>query len=161
MEDFGVLHADFESDHDSLGNCICIRGRAGLASIYERLHADDDICGHAFHLGTIWRRIPKTHVIRKRTVPSYSVPGVVGSLLYIMGRTFGSMDDSGGDHICVWDRNDVHELQGMVRRAISFFQGESPEQAGNDILDSGADWDDHGDIAGYAVDRVRNSWCFI
>ena len=132
-----------------------------MAAIYERLHADDDICGHTFYSGAVWWRIPKTHVIGKRAVSSYAVSGVVSavsgvvsSLLYIMGRTFGSMDDSGGDHICVWDRNDVHELQGMVRRAISFFQGESPEQAGNDILDSGADWDDHGDIDGYAVGGV-------
>ena len=161
MEDFGVLHADFESDHDSLGNCICIRGRAGLAAIYERLHADDDICGHTFHPGTFWRRIPKTHVIGKRAVSSYTMPGVVSYFLYIMGRPFVSMDDSGGDYICVWDRNDVYELQRVVRWAISVFQGEPSEQAGNDILDGGADRDDHGNLAGYALDRVRNSWCFI
>jgi hypothetical protein len=71
------------------------------------------------------------------------------------------MDDSGGDHICVWDRNDVYELQRVVRWAISVFQGEPSKQTGDGILDSGADRNDHGDLAGYAVDRVKNSWCFI
>ena len=161
MEDFCVLYADLESDHDCLFDCICIRWRTGLAAIYERLHADDDICGHTFHPGTFWWRIPKTHVIGKRAVSSYAVSGVVSYFLYIMGRPFVSMDDSGGDHICVWDRNDVYELQRVVRWAISVFQGEPSKQTGDGILDSGADRNDHGDLAGYAVDRVRNSWCFI
>ena len=161
MEDFCVLYTDLKSDHDCLFDRICIHGRAGLAAIYERLHADDDICGHTFHPGTFWWRIPKTHVIGKRAVSSYAVSGVVSYFLYIMGRPFVSMDDSGGDHICVWDRNDVYELQRVVRWAISVFQGEPSEQTGDGILDSGTDRDDYGDFAGYAVDRVRNSWCLI
>ena len=161
MEDFCVLYTDLKSDHDCLFDRICIHGRAGLAAIYERLHADDDICGHTFHPGTFWWRIPKTHVIGKRAVSSYAVSGVVSYFLYIMGRPFVSMDDSGGDHICVWDRNDVYELQRVVRWAISVFQGEPSKQTGDGILDSGADRNDHGNLAGYAVDRVRNSWCFI
>ena len=161
MEDFCVLYTDLKSDHDCLFDRICIHGRAGLAAIYERLHADDDICGHTFYSGAVWRRIPKAHVVGKRAVSSYAVSGVVSYFLYIMGRPFVSMDDSGGDHICVWDRNDVYELQRVVRWAISVFQGEPSEQAGNDILDGGADRDDHGNLAAYSVDRVRNSWCFI
>ena len=161
MEDFCVLYTDLKSDHDCIFDRICIRGRAGLAAIYERLHADDDICGHTFHPGTFWWRIPKTHVIGKRAVSSYAVSGVVSYFLYIMGRPFVSMDDSGGDHICVWDRNDVYELQRVVRWAISVFQGEPSKQTGDGILDSGADRNNHGDFAGYALDRVKNSWCFI
>ena len=90
-------------------------------------------------------------------VSSYAVSGVVSYFLYIMGRPFVSMDDSGGDHICVWDRNDVYELQRVVRWAISVFQGEPSKQTGDGILDSGADRNDHGDFAGYALDRVKNS----
>ena len=161
MEDFCVLYADLESDHDCLFDCICIRWRAGLAAIYERLHADNDICGHTVHSGSFRRRIPKAHVIGKRAVSSYAVPGVISYFLYIMGRPFVGMDDSGGDHVCVWDRNDVYELQRVVRWAISVFQGEPSKQTGDGILDSGADRNDHGDFAGYAVDRVKNSWCFI
>ena len=154
MEDFCVLYTDLKSDHDCLFDYIRIHGRAGLAAIYERLHADDDICGHTFHPGTFWRRIPKAHVIGKRAVSSYAVSGVVSYFLYIMGRPFVSMDDSGGDHICVWDRNDVYELQRVVRWAISVFQGEPSKQTGDGILDSGADRNDHGDIDGYAVGGV-------
>ena len=161
MEDFCVLYTDLKSDHDCLFDRICIHGRAGLAAIYERLHADDDICGHTFYSGAVWRRIPKAHVVGKRAVSSYTMPGVVSYFLYIMGRPFVGMDDSGGDHVCVWDRNDVYELQRVVRWAISVFQGEPSKQTGDGILDSGADRNDHGDLAGYALDRVRNSWCLI
>ena len=128
-----------------------------MAAIYERLHADDDICGHTFYSGAFWRRIPKTHVIGKRAVSSYTVSGVVSYFLYIMGRPFVSMDDSSSDHIYVWDCNDVYELQRVVRRTVSVFQGEPSEQTGDSILDSGADRDDHGDFAGYAIGGVKNS----
>ena len=155
MEDFCVLYTDLKSDHDCLFDCIRIHGRAGLAAIYERLHADDDICGHTFHPGTFWRRIPKAHVIGKRAVSSYAMPGVVSYFLYIMGRPFVSMDGSGGDHICVRDRDDVHELQRVVRWAISVFQGESSEQDGYGPVDSGTDGDDLSDRVYGAADCVR------
>ena len=44
---------------------------------------------------------------------SYAVSGAVGDLLCFVGGAFGGVAGSGGDHICVWDRDDVHELQGM------------------------------------------------
>ena len=96
-------------------------------------------------------------VIGKRAVSSYAVSGVVSYFLYIMGRPFVSMDDSSSDHIYVWDCNDVYELQRVVRRTVSVFQGEPSEQTGDSILDSGADRDDHGDFAGYAIGGVKNS----
>ena len=113
MEDFCVLYTDLKSDHDCFFDRICIHGRAGLAAIYERLHADDDICGHTFYSGAVWRRIPKAHVIGKRAVSSYAVSGAVGDLLCVVGEAFGGVAGSGGDHICVRDRDDVLKLQGM------------------------------------------------
>lgn len=84
-----------------------------MAAVYERLYADDDFCGHGVYSGAFWRRVPKAHAVRERAVSSLAVSGAVGDLLCVVGGAFGGLADSGGDHICVWDRDDVHELQGM------------------------------------------------
>jgi len=84
-----------------------------VAAVYERLYADDDFCGDAVHSGAFWRRVPKAHAVGERAVSSYAVSGAVGDLLCAVGRAFGGVAGSGGDHICVWDRDDVLELQGM------------------------------------------------
>ena len=87
-----------------------------MAAVYERLYADDDVCGYAVYSGAFWRRVPKADAVGERAVSSYAVSGAVGDLLYLLcfvGGAFGGVAGSGGDHICVWDRDDVHELQGM------------------------------------------------
>ena len=113
MEDLCVLYADLESDHAGFVACVCDHGRGGVAAVYERLYADDDFCGYGVYSGAFWRRVPKADAVGERAVPSYAVSGAVGDLLCFVGGAFGGVAGSGGDHICVWDRDDVHELQGM------------------------------------------------
>ena len=113
MEDLCVLYADLESDHAGLVGGVCDHGRGGVAAVYERLYADDDVCGYAVYSGAFWRRVPKADAVGERAVSSYAVSGAVGDLLCFVGGAFGGVAGSGGDHICVWDRDDVHELQGM------------------------------------------------
>ena len=84
-----------------------------MAAVYERLYADDDVCGYAVYSGAFWRRVPKADAVGERAVSSYAVSGAVGDLLCFVGGAFGGVAGSGGDHICVWDRDDVHELQGI------------------------------------------------
>ena len=121
MEDLCVLYADLESDHAGLVGGVCDHGRGGVAAVYERLYADDDVCGYAVYSGAFWRRVPKADAVGERAVSSYAVSGAVGDLLCgavgdllcAVGRAFSGVAGSDGDHICVWDRDDVHELQGM------------------------------------------------
>lgn len=113
MEDLCVLYADLESDYAGLVACVCDHGRGGVAAVYERLYADDDVCGYAVYSGAFWRRVPKADAVGERAVSSYAVSGAVGDLLCFVGGAFGGVAGSGGDHICVWDRDDVHELQGI------------------------------------------------
>ena len=113
MEDLCVLHADLESDHAGFVGGVCDHGRGGVAAVYERLYADDDVCGYAVYSGAFWRRVPKADAVGERAVSSYAVSGAVGDLLCFGGGAFGGVAGSGGDHICVRDCDDVHELQGM------------------------------------------------
>ena len=113
MEDLCVLHADLESDHAGLVGCVCDHAKGGVAAVYECLYAVDDVYGDAVYSGAFWRRVPKAHVVGERAVSSYAVSGAVGDLLCAVGGAFGAVADSGGDHVCVWDRDDVHELQGI------------------------------------------------
>ena len=62
MEDLCVLHADLESDHAGFVGGVCDHGRGGVAAVYERLYADDDVCGYAVYSGAFWRRVPKALV---------------------------------------------------------------------------------------------------
>ena len=98
MEDICVLYAALKSDHSGLVDRICGHGRGVLAAVYERLHADNDFYCHA------------VYAIRERAVSSYAVSGAVGALLCDVGRTFVGLGGSGGDHICVWNHDAVHEL---------------------------------------------------
>lgn len=84
-----------------------------MAAVYERLYADDDVYGHAVYSGAFWRRVPKADAVGERAVSSYAVSGAVGELLCVVGGAFGGLAGSGGDHICVRNYDDVHELQGM------------------------------------------------
>ena len=113
MEDLCVLYANFESDHAGLVGGVCDHGRGGVAAVYERLYADDDVCGYDVHSGAFWRRVPKADAVGERVVSSYAVSGAVGNLLCFVGGAFGGVAGSGGDHFCVWDRDDVLELQGI------------------------------------------------
>lgn len=110
MEDICVLYAALKSDHAGLVDRICGHGRGVLAAVYERLHADNDFYCHAVYSGTLWRRVPQAHAVRERAVSSYAVSGAVGALLCDVGRTFVGLGGSGGDHICVWNHDAVHEL---------------------------------------------------
>ena len=85
-----------------------------MAAVYERLYADDDVYGYAVYSGAFWRRVPKADAVGERAVSSYAVSGVVGDFLCAVGEAFGGVAGSGGNHICVWDCDDVHELQGML-----------------------------------------------
>ena len=53
MEDLCVLYADLESDHAGLVGGVCDHGRGGVAAVYERLYADDDVCGYAVY--SVWQ----------------------------------------------------------------------------------------------------------
>ena len=110
MEDLCVLYADIESDNAGLVGCVCDHGRGSVAAVYERLYADDDFYGDAVYFGAFWRRVPKAHAVGERAVSSYAVSGAVGALLCDVGRTFVGLGGSGGDHICVWNHDAVHEL---------------------------------------------------
>ena len=114
MEDLCVLYADLESDHAGLVGGVCDHGRGGVAAVYECLYADDDVFGHAVHSGAFWRRVPKADAVGERAVSPYVVTGAVGALLCVVGGACSLVAGSGGDHICVWDRDDVPELQGML-----------------------------------------------
>lgn len=84
-----------------------------MAAVYERLYADDDFCGYGVYSGAFWRRVPKADAVGERAVSSFAVSGAVGDFLCVVGGAFGGVAGSGGNHICVWDRDDVLELQGM------------------------------------------------
>ena len=88
----------------------------------ERLYADDDVYGYAVYSGAFWRRVPKADAVGERAVSSYAVSGAVGDLLCVVGGAFGGVAGSGGDHICVWDRDDVHELQECFDGPYPFFR---------------------------------------
>ena len=81
-----------------------------MAAVHERLYADDDVYGYAVHSGAFWRWVPKADVVGERAVSPYAVSGAVGDFLCVVGGAFGGVAGSGGNHICVWDRDDVHEL---------------------------------------------------
>ena len=81
MEDLCVLYADLESDHAGLVACVCDHGRSGVAAVYERLYADDDVYGYAVYSGAFWRRVPKADAVGERAVSSYAVSGAVLSVI--------------------------------------------------------------------------------